>query len=855
MPRRSTLLLVLSSIIFFMGCLKEGEIQPSDKTMKLAIVPSATEINAGDTIDFDIILLDEIVAADLMINDIKVPGTEFRFMEGGVYSVFAQMDGVENSDTITINVTDKGKLVLVPSKAIINVGDEVSFDILLDNEPVQNADIYVGGNKIDGNTYVFNDPGEYKTYAKKEGFKTSDTVKIFVTRKDKILLSVTSTDVQVGESVSFATTVNGEPLLETSIFVDGIKLTTNTIVFNEVGTHKAYATKEGYETSDTVIINVIQVKLPKISLTAFPDEVRVGQQVSLSPTGKDGIQLKNAKVYVGDQLVATTLSGGFPFVWNATAPGKYLAYATAAGYETSDTIKITVIKVPKLKLSAKPVEATTPDGSKVYSFEVTSDGEIVTGASLYKDGVKQSGLDNISFKPRSNPYAVFATKSGYDNSDTLSLLIQDDRPQIVLEASQTEVTAGTTVSFSAWIPIAGDMMTIDAQFYIDGNLISGQNYTFNTPGTYQVVAKGLGGMYKDSEPVKITVIQTNAGINVYVGGTMGVGRNYFATYWTDKGGILAGGEALHYNGLQDGHARGIFARNDTIYVAGNITLYPSTDKTGRLHKLFMRNGQYLDVISNGINEIEEVYGMAEKGDDLIILGTKESQIGYSTNGTTFTQLSNSDIGSIEPVSIKIDHNDIYALGSSTGFTDNRSYYWKNTASGMVEIQGDGESTGVQAYGMDVKNGVVYITGVLKKGDFFNTETKAAYWVNGVRTDLSDYASGGLGVLDIAVSGNGDVYILGSVSGTTPTSNKIVVWKNGRSHQIDLTDGTTLVQAVKMQIASNGDIYVAGSKSFPQYTFQHAVYWKIDTKGQVTEVLLTEEDTRGSFPESLYIQEN
>lgn len=81
--------------------------------------------------------------------------------------------------TTTPDEVTEQKLVLTASSAEAIVGKEVTFTVKSGNTTVE-ADIFVGGTKIAGNTHKFKDIGTYSVIAMKEGYKASEKMEIKV---------------------------------------------------------------------------------------------------------------------------------------------------------------------------------------------------------------------------------------------------------------------------------------------------------------------------------------------------------------------------------------------------------------------------------------------------------------------------------------------------------------------------------------------------------------------------------------------------------------------------------------------------------------------------------------------------
>ncbi len=78
---------------------------------------------------------------------------------------------------------EKTQLILKASLTEINVGEEVSFEITA-GEKAMDADIYINDKKIEGNKYIFEQKGNYKAIAKKEGYLESTFIELTVSEAE-----------------------------------------------------------------------------------------------------------------------------------------------------------------------------------------------------------------------------------------------------------------------------------------------------------------------------------------------------------------------------------------------------------------------------------------------------------------------------------------------------------------------------------------------------------------------------------------------------------------------------------------------------------------------------------------------
>lgn len=245
-----------------------------------------------------------------------------------------------------------------------------------------------------------------------------------------------------------------------------------------------------------------------------------------------------------------------------------------------------------------------------------------------------------------------------------------------------------------------------------------------------------------------------------------------------------------------------------IYVLGD----EGTEGLNHYQPLYWKNGEpnvfnheaAADMIFNRIAIADnKIYAVGER-----VYSSSRATAFFEVDGH-LEELTGSN-GFASAKDIYVTDGDVYV----GGIKNESSYvtsivYWKNgalvtVASGALGSTGGGS--------IAVKGNDVYIAGMLD-GDLM-------YWKNGASVTLA----GGPGeVTDIAVAGNGDVYVSGYTFGSPDVAQ---YWKNGE--KITLGTGERASQANAIFI-ENGDVYVAGWETVPRSsgsgTVRIARYWK------------------------------
>src|SRR5690606_37418807 len=130
-------------------------------------------------------------------------------------------------------------------------------------------------------------------------------------------------------------------------------------------------------------------------------------------------------------------------------------------------------------------------------------------------------------------------------------------------------------------------------------------------------------------------------------------------------------------------------------------------------------------------------------------------------------------------------------------------YWKN---GELVTVASGTLGNTSGGSIAVKGNDVYIAGMLD-GDLM-------YWKNGVSVPLEGEPGE---VSDIAVAGNGDVYVAGYTFGSPDVAQ---YWKNGEKITLGTGERASRANAIFVE---NSDVYVAGWETVPRSSGSGTVY--------------------------------
>ena len=222
--------------------------------------------------------------------------------------------------------------------------------------------------------------------------------------------------------------------------------------------------------TDTIVANGIDA----VNFTVIQDSTDV---TSLS------------KIYINDSIIESN-------VFSTIKSGNYIVYAKKNDTIVSNEISFFAKEVEEPEEPEKPIELFASktniiaDGTDAVTFTVKQDNNDVTSESeIYVNGNKING--NTFTTTVAGNYEVYA-KKGELVSNEINIFaeeyIEPEKP-IVLSASTTSITANGTDAVVFTVMQDGNNVTNTSEIYVNNILISGNQFSTFTPGTYTAFAK------------------------------------------------------------------------------------------------------------------------------------------------------------------------------------------------------------------------------------------------------------------------------------------------------------------------------------------------------------------------------
>ncbi len=295
---------------------------------------------------------------------------------------------------------------------------------------------------------------------------------------DAVNFTVTQDSVDVTSSVKFFVNDN---IIESNVFSTELS-----------GDYVVYAKK-----NDTIISNEIsfyakeyvEPEIP-IVIAASTDTIiadGIDAIIFTVTEGKRNIT-NNIDIYVnGNKIEGNKFS--------TTTAGEYSAYAKRDDV-TSNEISFYAKEVEEPEESEKPIELFASktniiaDGIDAVTFTVKQDNiDVTSEVEIFVNGNK---IDGNSFTTTTAGNYNVNAKKGELVSNELNIIaeeyIEPEKP-IELSASTTSITANGTDIISFTVIQDGDNVTDQSEIYVNNNLITGNQFSTFTPGTYTAYAK------------------------------------------------------------------------------------------------------------------------------------------------------------------------------------------------------------------------------------------------------------------------------------------------------------------------------------------------------------------------------
>ena len=274
--------------------------------------------------------------SQIFVNENMIEANVFSTTTAGKYVVYAK----KNDTIISNEITFFAKEYIAPEIPIVITAstdtivadgiDEITFNVTEGKSVITNEiDIYVNGNKIEGNKFSTTTAGNYTVYAKRGDVTSNEiafvAIEYIEPEKPIELFASTTTIIADGiEEVTFTVKQdNIDVTTETDIYVNDNKIEGYKFSTTIYGTYKAYAKKGDLISNEIEIVAEEYIEPEKpIELTASKNNITAnGTDAVIFTVTQDGDNVTNqSEIYVNNTLISGNSYSTF-------TPGTYTAFA------------------------------------------------------------------------------------------------------------------------------------------------------------------------------------------------------------------------------------------------------------------------------------------------------------------------------------------------------------------------------------------------------------------------------------------------------------------------------------------------------------------------------------------------
>jgi hypothetical protein len=385
-------------------------------------------------------------------------------------------------------------------------------------------------------TFTPSSSGSYSVYVEvtdNVGIQvTSNTATITVNGALSVTISPTSATLDVGQSVTFTSTVSGGTSPYSyqwylnGVAVSGATSASWTFTPSSAGAYSVYVkitdsvSAAAMSNTATVTVNTA----PSVGITPASVTLDVGQSQLFTSSASGGTVPYSYQWYLNG--VAVSGANGASWTFTLSSSGSYTIYVkitdSVGVTATSNTATVTVN--PTLSVTASPTPVVMDVGQSQTFTSTVSGGTSPYTYEWYLDGGAVSGATSASwtFTPLSaGNYTVYVkvtdAVSGVASSNTVPVAV-DAALSVSITPTSATLDVGQSVTFTS--TVSGGTSPYSYQWYLNGAAVSGATsaswtFTPSSAGAYSVYVK-------ITDSVSATAMSNTATVTVNTAPSVGI---------------------------------------------------------------------------------------------------------------------------------------------------------------------------------------------------------------------------------------------------------------------------------------------------------------------------------------------
>jgi len=500
-----------------------------------------------------------------------------------------------------------------PGSATLDVGQSVTFTSTASGgtPPYSYYQWYLNGIAVSGATssswtFTSSSTGLDSVYVNvfdSLGYSVdSNTASITVNTWPSVTISPSTTTLDVGQSVTFTSTVSGGTLpYSYQWYLNGVSQSgaTGSWMFTPTssGSYTVYLgiTDSATPTANTVTSNTATVSVSGVlSVSASPSSATldVGQSVTFTSAISGGTSSYSYQWYLNGNPVSGATNPTWTFTpSSATSYTIYVKVVDSVGMQVaSNTVTVTVNSA--LSVAISPTSVIIDVGQSVTFASAVSGGTSSYSYQWYLNGVAVTGATGATWTytlTSAASYAVYLKVA--DSAFPAANIVKSNNATVSVSSSLSVTVSpglagldvGQSVTFTS--AVSGGTLPYSYQWYLNGILQTGATgsswtYTFTSSGSYTVYLKV-------TDAVSGTAISNAAAVTVNVAssvtvspGLAGLDVGQSVTFTSAvSGGTLPYSYQWYLNGVSQSGATGSWSFTPTS--SGSYTVYVTvTDAVG-----------------------------------------------------------------------------------------------------------------------------------------------------------------------------------------------------------------------------------------------------------------------------------
>lgn len=222
------------------------------------------------------------------------------------------------------------------------------------------------------------------------------------TKEKQLAITVNKNEINEGEYVKFAITLDGEIEKGSELFIGDFRIYTPHR-FDEKGTYHIIARKKGCRESKPIEVTVNAALGTSLVLSTENTNIKLGDKVNFIVQDNKGYPVENVQIF--NKLTGIALDG-FDFTVDKIA--NYVFIAKAPGYQDSQELTIEIKPLFKINNKEYPLDLLSVSIEMEYIKNVNGDTKLVDKVYFLEDGTLANQYEYVLINIQGEDYNLLS---------------------------------------------------------------------------------------------------------------------------------------------------------------------------------------------------------------------------------------------------------------------------------------------------------------------------------------------------------------------------------------------------------------------------------------------------------------